>query len=161
MTDPAGRAGQAAVPGDGPWQLRIEADLERVAEVRALVRSAVDGADPGADPECQDDLVQAVDEAATNVIRHGYAGSPGWLDVRIERHGDRLVITMEDEAPPFDPSAVPPPDLGTPPEARRPGGMGVHLMRAGTDAITHSPRPGGGNILTLTRRLDRRPKEER
>jgi hypothetical protein len=39
--------------------------------------------------------------------------------------------------------------------------MGIHLIRAGTDEIRHSPRPGGGNILTMTRRLDRRPKEER
>ncbi|MFP5342907.1 MAG: ATP-binding protein [Candidatus Limnocylindria bacterium] len=160
MTDPA-RDTSPARPGAGPWAIRVDADPARVADVRALVRDAVDAADPTADPECQDDLVQAVDEAASNVIRHGYAGRPGWLDVRIERTGDRLVITIEDEAPTFDPTSVPAPVLATPPAARRPGGMGIHLMRAGIDAIAHSPRPGGGNILTLTRRLDRRPKEER
>jgi hypothetical protein len=39
--------------------------------------------------------------------------------------------------------------------------MGIHLMRLATDSLTHSPRPGGGNILTLARRLDPRPKEDR
>lgn len=143
------------------WRVRIPADITRLAEVRSLVRTAVDAIDPMADEACQDDLVQAVDEAATNTILHGYGGAPGWLEVEIERSDDRLVITVEDEAPPFDPTSVPEPDLTVPPEARVPGGMGVHLIREATDEIRHSPRPGGGNILTMTRRLDRRPKEER
>jgi len=71
------------------------------------------------------------------------------------------VITLEDGAPAFDPTLVREPDLSIAPEARTPGGMGIHLMREGTDEIRHSARPGGGNILTMTRRLDRRPKEER
>ncbi|CAN5608208.1 ATP-binding protein [soil metagenome] len=142
-------------------RLRIAADLTQVAEVRALVRSAVDAIDPLADAACQDDLVQAVDEAATNTILHGYRGAPGWLEVAIERVGDELVLTVEDDAPLFDPTRVPGPDLTVEPEVRTPGGMGIHLIRAGTDDVRHSPRPGGGNILTMTRRLDRRPKEER
>lgn len=143
------------------WHARIPADLTRVVELRALVRSAVDAIDPEADGACQDDLVQAVDEAATNTILHGYRGAPGWVDVAVERIDDRLVITMEDEASTFDPTGVPAPDLSVPPDARRPGGMGIHLMRESTDALDHSPRPGGGNILTMSRRLDRTAKEER
>jgi serine/threonine-protein kinase RsbW len=138
------------------WQARIPADLTRVAELRALVRTAVDALEPGTDDACRDDLVQAVDEAATNTILHGYRGGAGWLEVAIERRDDRLQITIEDEAPRFDPTSVPEPDLTVAPEARTPGGMGIHLIRAGTDEIRHSPRPGGGNILTMTRRLDRR-----
>lgn len=137
------------------WHARIPADLARVAELRSLVRSAIDALDPDADEACQDDLVQAVDEAATNAIRHGYAGLPGWLEVTAERVADRLVITMEDEARPFDPTTVPEPDLSVPPQARTPGGMGVHLIRQATDDVRHAPRPGGGNILTMTRRLDK------
>lgn len=148
-------------PVSEAWQARIPADLARVADLRSLVRNAVDAIDPEADDECQDDLVQAVDEAATNTILHGYRGAPGWLEVAIQRVGDRLVVTVEDGAPRFDPTGVQEPDLTIAPEARTPGGMGIHLVRAGTDEIQHSPRPGGGNILTMTRRLDRRPKEER
>jgi serine/threonine-protein kinase RsbW len=102
-----------------------------------------------------------VDEAATNIILHGYRGAPGWVDLTVKRADDRLVVTIEDAAPAFDPTVVPAPDLGVPPGARRPGGMGIHLMRESTDALDHSPRQGGGNILTMTRRLDRTAKEER
>jgi len=108
-----------------------------------------------------DDLVQAVDEAATNVVLHGYGGEPGWIDVTAELVGDRIVVTLEDEAPVMDPTQVPEPDLSIPPERRRAGGMGVHLMRLAMDDISHAPRPGGGNILTMARRLDPRPKEDR
>lgn len=140
-------------------RLRISADLDRLAEVRSLVREVADAC--GAPVVCIDDLVQAVDEAATNVIVHGYRGRPGWLEVTAELVGDRIVITLEDEAPTVDPTLIPEPDLTVPPEHRRPGGMGVHLMRLATDELRHDPRPGGGNILTMARRLDPRPKEDR
>jgi anti-sigma regulatory factor (Ser/Thr protein kinase) len=44
--------------------------------------------------------------------------------------------------------------------ARKPGGMGVHLIRQSTDGLSYRPRPGGGNILTMVRSLERGPKEE-
>ena len=105
------------------------------------------------------DLVQAVDEAATNVIRYGYRGSPGEIEMTAALVGDHIVITLEDRAPVFDPLTVSPPDLSIPPQHRKPGGMGIHLMRLATDSIEHSARPGGGNILTLTRSRARRAKE--
>ena len=139
--------------------VRIPAELERIADVRTLVRDVAGMCN--APQPCMDDLVQAVDEAATNVILHGYRGQPGWLDVAAERVGDTIVITIEDEAPTMDPTLVPEPDLSVPPDRRKPGGMGIHLMRMATDRLEHAPRPGGGNILTMARRLDPRPKEER
>ena len=106
-----------------------------------------------------DDLVQAVDEAVTNIIVHGYRGQPGTIDLSTELVGDDIVITIEDRAPTFDPTTVPAPDLTIAPDRRRPGGMGVHLMRLAMDTIRHRPRPGGGNILILTRSRVARPKE--
>jgi anti-sigma regulatory factor (Ser/Thr protein kinase) len=134
--------------------LRIPADVERVAEIRSAVREVATACN--AEPDCLDDLVQAVDEATTNVIVHGYAGAAGPIDVDVARVGETIVITVEDEAAPYDPTTHEEPDLSVPPEHRRPGGMGIHLMRAALDRIEHRPRPGGGNILTMTRRLGRR-----
>ena len=135
----------------------VPADLERVADLRATVREM--GAGCQAPPDCIGDLVQAVDEAATNVIRYGYKGEPGSIEMTAELVGDEIVITLEDEAPPFDPTAVEGPDLSIPAHRRTPGGMGIHLMRLATDSMEHRARPGGGNILTLTRSRVRRPKE--
>lgn len=130
-------------------QLRIDADLDQLGDVRQFVRRRVASGDVPA--EFVDDLVQAVDEAATNVIVHGYQGQPGWLQVGVATEDDRFVVTIEDQCRPFDPTTVPDPDLTVPPMARKPGGMGVHLIRESMDSMTYRPRPGGGNILTMIR----------
>jgi anti-sigma regulatory factor (Ser/Thr protein kinase) len=145
--------------GSRSRSMRIDANVERLADVRALVREVALACHAPA--VCIDDLVQAVDEAATNIIVHGYRRRPGWIEFRAGLVDDNIVITLEDAAPTFDATVVPEPDLSIPPRYRRPGGMGVHLIRMATDGFDHRPRPGGGNILTLTRSLDPRPKEDR
>jgi serine/threonine-protein kinase RsbW len=139
--------------------LRVPAELGRLEQVRELVRAAADEA--GAGDACTADMVQAVDEATTNAIVHGHAGQAGWVEVGVSTRDDRFVVTIEDDAPPFDPTTVPSPDLSVHPGLRRPGGMGVLLARICVDEMTYRPRPGGGNILTLVRKFERNGKEDR
>lgn len=146
-------------PDRGPRTLRVPAELGRLGAVRELVRSAAGEA--AASEACTADMVQAVDEAATNVIVHGHRGRPGWVEVTVATDDERFVVTIEDDAPSFDPTTVPEPDLSVHPGERRPGGMGVLLARLCVDEMTYRPRPGGGNILTLVRRFDRDGKEDR
>jgi anti-sigma regulatory factor (Ser/Thr protein kinase) len=139
--------------------MTVDADLDRIADIRALVRDVALSND--APPACLDDLVQAGDEAATNIVLHGYERRGGAIDVDARLVDDQIVIVLSDRAPVFDPTTLPEPDVSVPALRRRPGGMGMHLIRLATDSIAYRPRPGGGNILTLTRSLDPRPKEER
>jgi serine/threonine-protein kinase RsbW len=83
------------------------------------------------------------------------------VKVDVVTEGDRFIVTLEDDAPPFDPTSVPSPDVSVHPGQRRPGGMGVLLARLCVDEMTYRPRPGGGNILTLVRRFERNGKEDR
>ena len=138
--------------------IRVDADLDRLSDVRRFVREQVTAA--AAPAECLDDVVQAVDEAATNVINHGYRGTDGWLEVDVDISDGRCVITLEDAAPTFDPTAVPEPNLAVPPLDRRPDGMGVHLIRESTDGFSYRAATGGGNILTLVRSLESRRSKE-
>lgn len=147
MADPSGQ------------RLRVPADLGQVGALRAMVRTAATAA--GASGDAVDDLVQAVDEAAANAIVHGHAGRPGWVEVGLRVAGPDLVLTVEDDAPAFDPTGVPEPDMAVPALRRGPGGMGIHLMRLATDTLDYRPRAGGGNILTMTRSMTARPKEDR
>jgi len=136
-----------------------DAGLTCLAPIRAFVRESA--ASAHADAEAIDDLVQAVDEAAANAITHGYAGEPGWVEVAVSVDGQDLVVTVEDGARAFDPTGQPEPDMTVSALVRGPHGMGIHLMRLATDGMTHRPRPGGGNILTLTRSLAAHPEENR
>ena len=139
--------------------IRVGSDLGTLWQVRDLVRSVAREA--GATDACTADMVQAVDEAATNAIIHGHGGRDGWVEVDAATEGDRFIVRIADDAPPFDPTTVPEPDLSIHPGERRPGGMGVLLARICVDEMTYQPRPGGGNILTLVRRFERNGKEDR
>jgi anti-sigma regulatory factor (Ser/Thr protein kinase) len=95
------------------------------------------------------ELILAVDEALTNIIRHGYDHAPDcriWLSLRtIEspRHGIR--VEVEDHQPEFDPENLPERDL----DEVRPGGLGVHLMRSVTHLCRHERRDEGGMRLVI------------
>jgi serine/threonine-protein kinase RsbW len=139
-------------------RLRIPAELDRLAELRRMVRESVRAG--GASQDCVDDICQAVDEAAMNAIIHGYAGTPGWVEVAVAVDGADVIVTIEDAAPAFDPRLQPEPDMTVSALVRGPHGMGVHLMRLATDTLDWQPRDGGGNILTLVRTLAPRPQED-
>lgn len=99
------------------------------------------------------DVVQAVDEAATNIILHGYNGQGGMMEVELDRRNNSLVVCLRDGAPPFDPTSVPPPDLSLGLEQRLPGGLGLYLMRHLVDEIQYRMPSEGGNELTLIKKL--------
>jgi serine/threonine-protein kinase RsbW len=115
----------------------------------------------GAGRHAIDDLVQAVDEAACNVVLYGYHGKSGPLEVSVGRRGEAIEVTLRDAAPPFDPLSVPEPDPDprAGPKAWGRSGQGLHLLRSMTDEVHHRARPGGGNELTLIRGVHR-PGEE-
>jgi len=128
-----------------------EADLADLATIRAFVRKAALAR--GVGPAAVDDLVLVVDELAHNIIRHGYGGRPGPVDIGLSGDSPELIMTVRDEAPVFDPTTRPVPDLDQPLERRPVGGMGIHLTRLCVDRMEHRPLPDGGNELVVALRL--------
>ena len=130
--------------------IRITAGVDALAGVRAFVREQL--AAVGADADTTADFVQAVDELVCNVVEHGYAGSPGEVEVAFVATPGELAFRIRDDAPPFDPTAVPEPPLHLPLSQRKLGGMGVHLARSLTDGFDHRILPSGGNEVTVRKR---------
>jgi serine/threonine-protein kinase RsbW len=138
---PAAEARQHAFP---------RATLADVPAVLALAEAAA--ARAGAGDEAAFELKLALEEAFTNVVRHGYGAEPGPVEIKVSAEGGALTVHLEDRAPHFDPTAVPPPDLDSPLEYRVPGGLGIHLIRQSVDEWRHTALPDG-NRLTLMKRL--------
>lgn len=125
----------------------------------ALVAFAVEAARAaGANDAAAQALRLAVEEVCLNVMTHGYrGGEAGPVRIAVERRGDALEVRIADEAPPFDPALAPRPRLEVPLEAREPGGLGWHLVRAMVDEVRHEPARPKGNVVTLVKRLGERP----
>ena len=108
--------------------------------------------------ETQFAIQLCLEEALSNIVRHGYGGQAGQpiavtcLPSCPENENPaELVFTIEDHAPPFDPFA----DSAagrTPAPASiaelEPGGQGIRLMRKFASHAAWEPLPGG-NRLTL------------
>jgi glutamate/tyrosine decarboxylase-like PLP-dependent enzyme/anti-sigma regulatory factor (Ser/Thr protein kinase) len=130
--------------------LRIPARLENLSEIRHFVRERATTLD--VDPGVIPDLLLAVDEAATNVVVHGYQEREGVVEIEVMREEDALVIRLRDEAEPFDPTSLPAPDLAAPLEERALGKMGMYLVRQVMDEMSHRITLERGNELTLVKR---------
>ncbi len=132
------------------YSLRLAPELKDLAVIRSFVQESAAALDVA--PALVPDLLLAVDEAATNVIIHGYRGQPGTIEIEMKRDEVDVVIYVRDNAPPFDPTDVPAPDLTRPLEERPPGGLGIYLIRQYMDEVIYRLMPQGGNELVLKKR---------
>jgi len=96
-------------------------------------------------------ISMAVDEACTNVMQHAYGEEEGPIEITFRREGDDYTVVIRDQGRPFDPSAVPEPDLEAPLEEREIGGLGLFFMRQLMDSVRFEFDPEQGNVLTMVR----------
>jgi serine/threonine-protein kinase RsbW len=139
----------ATTNGDG---VTVRLTIPARAEYITLCRLALTGiARLRALPdELLADLKLALTEAASNSVRHAYAGdSAGVVDISYELLPDRLVIEVTDDGEGFDPNEAegPADDLSE-------GGLGIAIIRAIADAVEIGSQPGGkGSRLRFEKAL--------
>ena len=77
----------------------------------------------------------AVEELFTNMVKYNKNGRSD-IGIGIERDGDSVTVLMEDaDSEPFDITALEKVDTSAPLEQRRPGGLGIHLVRCLMDEV--------------------------
>lgn len=126
----------------------FKADLGHLVRIREFVTDAADKL--GVDAAVLDDLRLAVDEAATNIIVHGYVGS-GEIEVELSASGADLVVRLCDQAPAFDPLSRLADTIEPLGENPKPGGFGLYLIGQAMDEISYR-RVDGSNELTMIKR---------
>jgi anti-sigma regulatory factor (Ser/Thr protein kinase) len=95
-------------------------------------------------------IALAVDEALTNIMKHGYERRLDgriWLKMRPIANGG-LEVIIEDLARQVEICDIKGRDL----EDIRPGGLGVHIIKEVMDEVRYEKRNGQGMRLTMIKR---------
>ena len=139
------------------FQLRVSAEDRHLAEIRDFVQDA--GEKLLIPQKILANTKLAVDEACTNVVKHGYKGmSGGFIEIVITGNGREFSIAIHDTGRGFDLRNVKSPDLKMYVETRKRGGLGVFIMNQLMDEVRY--RAGhDGNVLTMVKRLGRNSRQ--
>ena len=130
----------------------FEADKESVLEMLSMIS---DFGDEHHFPEdFKKQLVIVGDELISNIIKHGYAGEPGTIFLRLlfQESSGEFVLTVIDHAKPFNQLSVVNPDVGTEQSLARVGGLGLHLVKTIMTECAYD-RLNDKNILVLKKRF--------
>lgn len=137
----AARSSTFVVPNDAGAIPGVLAQVEAFCDRHAIARAEVEGIDV------------AIDEILSNAIAYAFRdGHAHEIFVTATAEPGRLVIEISDDGTPFDPLAVPPPDLSDDIETRQVGGLGMHFVRSLLDDVVYE-RVNGWNVLTLRKRV--------
>lgn len=134
-----------AAARDTGMALEFPGETAELGRVRSVLREFLARV---ADEEAIEQIVLAVDEACTNIIRHALAGDPKPVHLAGELSGSTLKIVLRDYGTPCDPARIKSRDL----DEIRPGGLGVHIIHRVFDRVEYAPQPDGTR-LTLEKAL--------
>ena len=102
-----------------------------------------------------------LEEVFANVVSYAYGDSRRHeIVVLADLRDGELIIEVEDDGRPFNPLQIPPPDLESPLEQRKIGGLGLHLLRELTNSIEYD-RKDDKNRLVVRKKIEGREPRER
>ncbi|UCE05462.1 MAG: ATP-binding protein [bacterium] len=94
-------------------------------------------------------LTISVDEACTNIIKHGYRNiQSGSITMNVRVKDDRLIVELIDQGKSFDPNQVSDPNITHYVQSGKKGGLGIFIMKKSLDDIQYLTS-GQANILRL------------
>jgi len=128
----------------------FRSELEELARALDQIEQLL--LEQAADRDLVSEMRLIAEEGLTNIVRHAYEPhEDGEIEVLLTLSETEVRLELRDSGRPFNPLEHPEPDLEARIEERPLGGLGVHLIRALTDAQTYS-REGTVNVLVLVKR---------
>lgn len=126
-----------------PEQITMAASMDDIACIVSFIDYV--GKQAGIDERETKRLRLAVEEAVANIINHGQATT---IKLQAKTADDQLVLTIDDDGQPFDPTADSSTDFSVPADERPPGGLGIMFLHQMTDGLEYQ-RIDGHNILKI------------
>ncbi len=94
----------------------------------------------------------AMEEILVNTISYSFQdGNLHDIQIKINSYVDKVVLEFLDDGVEFNPLTVPEPK-DIPLEDRKPGGIGIYLVKTVMDTFEYK-RTNGKNILTISKKL--------
>lgn len=130
-------------------EIVVPASMSHLKEIRDFIEQI------GKKYKISDKIINSfklvVDEACTNIIRHGYKDiKDGKVTIRAIIRRLSVTIVVIDQGRSFDPRQVKDPDLQKYVQIGKKGGLGIHMMRKLMDDIQYN-LTGHGNELRLAK----------
>ena len=133
-------------------KLIVKGKTENLARIRTFIQSIASSV--GFAQESIDNMILAVDEACTNIIKHAYKSYPeGEIIIKVKYEAKKLVITIIDYGKSFAPESIPEPDIQEYYRQHKVGGLGIYLMRTLMDEVEYISIPGKYNQVLLSKSL--------
>jgi serine/threonine-protein kinase RsbW len=134
-------------------KLEIKSRTENLAEIREFINSAA--VEAGFSKDAIDNIILAVDEACTNIIKHAYKYFPdGKIILNLKTDKKTFTIEIIDYGKSFEPGLVTNPDLLKYFNEKRVGGLGMYLMKTLMDDVRYTSVPGKFNRVSLTKNIN-------
>ena len=130
-------------------EITFRASMDDIGCLEPFVREVTQQA--GIDDKEAKRLRLAVEEAVANVIN--YSGATA-ITLQATVKDGQLMLTIDDDGQPFDPTEGSATDLSIPADQRPPGGLGIMFLHQMTDGLEYQ-RTDGHNILTLKKKVKR------
>ena len=128
-------------------EIEIRSALTDLSRAREFVRTFCHHL-PGSplDEDSIAELELAVNEAASNIMKHAYHGrADQWIHLEAEAFPGQVLIRLHHLGDPFDPSAVPPPAF----DGSRESGFGIYLITQSVDDVRYYRDERGRNCIAL------------
>jgi len=129
-------------------QLKVPGHQDYMPDLREFVNRV--GRKYGLAEKLINTLKLATDEAATNIIKHGYRDQQSHITIQAFVKRKSITIVLIDQGPFFDPNWAEEPDLLNSAETGERPHLGIFLLRKLIDKIEYS-KTDAGNELRLTK----------
>jgi anti-sigma regulatory factor (Ser/Thr protein kinase) len=121
------------LPAAAQWTFRR--DFASLGEIFDFTREVF--ASHGIDPTLLPTVDLALEELFTNMVKYGGGDIP--VKIYMDKIAGGVEVTLVDTGVGrFDPGAAAEPDVNLPLELRKPGGLGLHLVRRMVDSIDYA-----------------------
>ncbi len=136
------------------FKLQVEALSDNLDVIRNFVVRIA--REMGFSEEALYDIEVAVDEAASNVIKHAYADGNHRhkpLTVTVRKNKGQLVVSIQDKGKGFNPDSVREPRIEEYLKSQKRGGLGLYLIKQLMDEVSFRIQPGVKNEIIMKKRL--------